>query len=170
MKMKHKIISTIILIWTAFGQVNAQIAINKNSINSAAILDFPSGTNKGIILPIVATLPINAVDGTILMDKNDLKIKVKQNGKWVDMSGIGSVTGVNFNTSSENANASIILGSSNSTASGVLVLESNDKALILPKINSPHLNVKSPSPGMICYDTTSNSVAIFDGVNWSYWK
>jgi hypothetical protein len=168
--MKNKIILMITFFWVSMSQINAQIAINKNSINSAAILDFPSGTNKGIILPIVATLPINAVDGTILMDKNDLKIKVKQNGKWVDMSGIGSVAGVNFNTSSENANASIILGSSNSTASGVLVLESNDKALILPKINSPHLNVKSPSPGMICYDTTSNSMAIFDGVSWSYWK
>jgi hypothetical protein len=168
--MKNIIIITIVLFWASFGHVNAQIAINKNSINGAAILDFPSGTNKGIILPIVTTLPTNAVDGTILMDKNDLKIKMKQNGKWIDMSGIGSVAGINFNTSPENATASLILGSSNSTASGALVLESNNKALVLPKINAPHLNVKSPTPGMICYDTISNSMAIFDGVNWNYWK
>jgi hypothetical protein len=168
--MKKYIIVAILLILAFCGQINAQISINKNSVEPSAILDFPAGTNKGIILPIISSLPTNAVDGTILMDKNDLKIKMKQNGRWVDLSGIGSVAGVSFNPSNENANANLVVGASNSVASGVLVLESNNKALILPKINSPHLNVKSPAPGMICYDTASDSMAIFDGVNWSFWK
>ncbi len=168
--MNKIFIISALFLGASFGQIKAQIAINSNSINSAAILDFPSGTNKGIILPIIEMLPNTAVNGTILMDKNDLKIKMKQNGLWVEMSGSGSVAGVNFNTSSENANASLILGASNSTASGVLVLESTTKAMILPKVASPHLNVKSPRAGMICYDTVSNTMAIFDGVNWNYWK
>jgi hypothetical protein len=168
-KMKNIIILSLFTLLFC-SQINAQISINKNTLEPSAILDFPAGTNKGIILPIISTLPTNAVDGTILMDKNDLKIKMKQNGKWVDLSGIGSVAGVSFNPSNEIPTASLIIGASNSLASGVLVLESNNKALILPKVNAPHLNVKSPAPGMVCYDTASDSMAIFDGVNWSFWK
>ena len=148
----------------------AQIAINKNTIDGSGILDFTAGTNKGIMLPIVETLPSTAVDGTILMDKNDKKVKMKQNGAWIDMSNAGSISGVSFNPSAEVPNGKVILGSTSSTATGVMVLESTTKALILPKINAPHLNVKSPKPGMICYDTASNTMAIFDGLNWNYWK
>jgi hypothetical protein len=158
----------LVLIWSV--QVNAQISINKSTIDVSSVLDFGAGTTKGIILPIVESLPTTAVNGTILMDKNEQKVKMKQNGVWVNMSGIGNVSRVNFNTSSDVSTNGIIIGSPNSTALGVLVLESNTKALILPKINSPHLNVKSPVAGMICYDTASNCVAIFDGTNWNYWK
>lgn len=168
--MKKIFIISALYFWTSFVQISAQIAINNSNINSFAVLDFPLGTKKGIILPIIETLPNNAVNGTILMDKNDMKIKMKQNGLWVEMSGLGSIAGINFNTSSENANTSLIIGASSSTATGALVLESTTKALILPKIASPHLNVKSPRAGMICYDTVSNTMAIFDGVNWNYWK
>ena len=42
--------------------------------------------------------------------------------------------------------------------------------MILPKVNQPEINVKSPYPGMICYDTASKTVAIFDGKVWNYWK
>ena len=37
-------------------------------------------------------------------------------------------------------------------------------------IGYPHLNVKSPYPGMMCFDTVSNTLAVFDGENWNYWK
>lgn len=168
--MKKIFIVTTILFWVSVSRSNAQTGINTNNINGAALLDFPSGTKKGLILPIVETLPALAVDGTLLMDKNDQKIKMKQNGNWIDMSDTGSLAGVTFNTNPETMGNGIILGSSNSTATGVLVLESTTKALILPKINSPHINVKSPVAGMICYDTTSNCVALFDGINWNYWK
>jgi hypothetical protein len=57
-----------------------------------------------------------------------------------------------------------------SNAKGVLVLESADKAMILPKITNPHTTVKNPYPGMMCYDLTSKSLAVFDGANWNYWK
>lgn len=48
--------------------------------------------------------------------------------------------------------------------------ESTDKAMILPRIKAPHLNVKSPYPGMMCYDTETQSVALFDGRFWNYWR
>jgi len=53
---------------------------------------------------------------------------------------------------------------------GVLELRANDKALVLPKVENPHLNVKSPVPGMMVYDSNSKSLAIFDGLKWNYWN
>jgi hypothetical protein len=161
---------TIALLLNWAVQVKAQISINKSTVDFSSLLDFGAGTTKGIILPIVETLPTTAVNGTTSMDKNEQKVKMKQNGVWVNMSGIGNVSRVSFNTSTDVSQNGIIIGSTKSTAAGVLVLESNTKALILPKVNSPHLNVKSPVAGMICYDTASNCVAIFDGTNWNYWK
>ena len=64
----------------------------------------------------------------------------------------------------------MIIGSTTSLASGVLVLESTNKALMLPRVVSPHLNIKSPYPGLICYDTVKNAIAIFNGESWYYWN
>ncbi len=68
------------------------------------------------------------------------------------------------------AREGVVIGGPASTADGVLVLESANKAMILPRINTPHLNVKNPYPGMMCYDTASKTLAVFDGSVWNYWK
>jgi hypothetical protein len=57
-----------------------QVGIETITPASSAILDFPTTNNKrGIILPIVESLPTigtaSASRGTILLDKNDGKIK-----------------------------------------------------------------------------------------------
>ena len=163
----------IIAILTLFsaGLASAQIAIEKDQVDGDGLLDFPANTMKGILLPIVETLPANAVAGTLLMDRNDKVLKMNVESAWVPLSDAGSVTGVSFNTSPEIAGQNrIIMGSDTTAAPGVLVLESTSKALVLPKVAAPHLNVKSPYPGMICYDTVSKSMAVFDGLKWSYWK
>ncbi|MDC8103792.1 hypothetical protein ACNFU2_02825 [Chryseobacterium sp. PTM-20240506] len=153
------------------GFIHAQIAIGKQTVDGDGILDFASGTTNGILLPIVETLPGNAVAGTLLMDKNDKILKMNTGSGWVNMSDPGSTTNVIFNTSAETAgNNRVIIGSSTTSAPGVLVLESSNKALILPKVANPHLNVRTPYPGMICYDTVSKTIALFDGLKWNYWK
>ncbi len=73
-------------------------------------------------------------------------------------------------TALDDVGGGVVLGADSSSASGVLVLESSDKALILPKVTNPHLNMKSPTIGAMCYDTTSKSIAIFNGKEWAYWK
>jgi hypothetical protein len=162
-----KIILSIVLL--TGGVLFAQVGIEKTSINGSGILDFPTGTTKGILLPIVETLPSNPTNGTLLMDKTDLKIKMRQNNAWVSMSDAGSTSAVTFNTSTDTGSG-VIIGATTSVASGVLVLEATDKALILPQVANPHTTVKSPQAGMMCYDTASDSVAVFDGLKWSYWK
>ncbi|MDM1555495.1 MULTISPECIES: hypothetical protein [Chryseobacterium] len=163
-----------ILLFTGFlftSLIYAQVGINKETVDGDGILDFAASTTNGIMLPIVETLPNDAVAGTILMDKNDKTIKMKDGSTWVSLSDSGSIDNVTFNTNAEVPGPNrVIIGNSATTVPGVLVLESTDKALILPKIAEPHTNVKSPYPGMICYDTVSKTLAVFDGLKWSYWK
>ena len=165
--MKHTILLLFISLLSSFGQ--AQVAINKLPNNAGAILDFATGTTNGIILSAVSTLPPNPANGTFVVDKKDLKIKMRQNNTWVDMSSPGDLSRVATNVSSE-IGTGVIIGSTTSPATGVLVLEATNKALALPRIASPHLNVRSPYPGMICYDTVSKSVVVFDGKVWNFWR
>ncbi|AZA85203.1 hypothetical protein C1637_15535 [Chryseobacterium lactis] len=164
-----KIIVITILFYT--GLISAQIAVEKAQVDGDGLLDFAPNTTKGILLPIVETLPTDAVAGTILMDKNDKVVKMNTESTWIPLSDPGSVADVAFNTNAEIPGANrIIMGSATTPAPGVLVLESSNKALILPKIAAPHINVKNPYPGMMCYDTVSKTMAVFDGLKWSYWK
>lgn len=163
-----KLILTLSLIISGLS-INAQVAIGKTTVDGDGLLDFASGTTNGIILPIVETLPVSAANGTILMDSNDATIKMRENGVWVEISGRGNLSNVIENESAE-LGEGVVIGAETSSVEGVLVLESSDKALILPKVNSPHLNVKSPYPGMMCYDLTSKSIAVFDGARWHFMK
>jgi len=157
----------------AFASAGAQTAIDKKTADSSAVLDFAAGTTKGIILPAVETLPATPANGTFLFDKVAKIVKMYQNGVWVNLSDVGDIAGTvpvaSYSGTVDNGKQTVI-GSKSTTADGVLVLEAADKALVLPKISNPHLNVKSPYPGMMCYDTDRKALAVFDGLVWNYWK
>lgn len=160
---------------------NAQVSIGgKQSVEgNSTILDFNStaANTNGIILPAVenlikalATTPAEN-NGTFLFDRNTGIVKMYENNKWVNLSGTGSSALITVNTTTESPqNQGAIIGSRTSNAKGILVLESADKAMILPRIANPHLTVKGPYPGMMCFDTASNTIALFDGSVWNYWK
>lgn len=170
--MKKYIILSILSLGLCF-KANAQTAIDKKTAESSSVLDFASGTTKGIILPAVETLPTTPANGTFLFDKIAKIVKMYQNGAWVNLSGVGDIAGTvpiaPYSGTVDNGKQTVI-GARSTTADGVLVLESTDKALVLPKISNPHLNVKSPYPGMMCYDTNRKALAVFDGKVWNYWK
>lgn len=175
MKNLKLIYSTIAFILLSIS-INAQVGIGKNNIDGiSTIIDFDnSSTNtKGIILPAVTTAPtnLNTSDngGTLIYDLSDSKVKMFQNGTWVSLSETGDKSKISINNSNEVGNG-VIIGAATSQAKGSLILESSNRAIILPKINSPDTSVKSPYPGMICYDTASKTIAIFDGKVWNYWK
>ena len=159
---------------------SAQVAIGKQSIDGVnTLLDFNniSSNYNGIILPAVddtnnalsATSANN--NGTFLFDKSDNKIKMYENNTWKDLTDAGDSSSILVNASAEAADQQgTIIGDKISNAKGVLVLESADKAMILPKVKDPHTTVVGPYPGMICYDTTSQTLALFDGKVWNYWK
>ncbi|UKB82540.1 hypothetical protein LF887_16170 [Chryseobacterium sp. MEBOG06] len=151
----------------------AQVAIGKQTVDgNSTVLDFDniSGNTKGVILPATSGFPTGSlVNGTFIFDVTDNKIKMYENDLWKSLSDAGDSSSVVANNSSE-LGKGVVIGNSSSTADGVLVLEAPDKAMILPQVEKPHLNVKNPYPGMICYDTASKTLAVFDGKLWNYWK
>lgn len=166
--MKKILLSAVIL--AGFSSLAAQVGMGKASVDGDAILDFPL-SNTGIILPMVDTLPTGAAasNGTFLLDKTDLRIKMREKNLWVSLSDPGNLTGTMPNASAE-AGGGVIIGAASSPAQGVLVLEAAGKALVLPKVNNPVANMKSPVAGTVCYDTVSKTMAVFDGLKWSFWK
>lgn len=181
----------IAMIFLAGSMMKAQVAIGKTAVSgSSSLLEFagmtagslPGDTEttsfRGIILPAVTAVPVftatapasgNVQNGTFLFDRQSKKIRMFDTGRWIDMTDEATAGSFVPVTGSETG-AGVIIGSASSSASGVLVLESSDKALVLPHIKNPHTSVKSPYPGMMCYDTASNSIAVYDGGQWSYWK
>jgi len=171
--------------------VMAQVSIGKQSLSgSSSILEFAGMTQtlapndvetsnmKGIILPAVAISPVftsvtpatnHPQNGTFLFDKLTSTVRMFENGNWTDMTDPGTTSATIPVVGIETGNG-VIIGASSSSAKGALVLESADKAMVLPHIKNPHSTVKSPYPGMMCFDTVSKSVAVFDGNKWSYWK
>jgi hypothetical protein len=189
---KSKIIFAIGFLASSF-YANAQMTIgnpnNASANKTSVLLDFEKTGNTGIQLPIVTTLPTNAVDGTLLVDGTTSgggRIKIRQNNTWVDLSTVnGNVTSVTSARTglSENPNCytsgvldtnkcKVVLGASTSTADGVLVLESTSKAMVLPTVTDIN-NIKNPAPGMMAYvaNTTTNKymLAVYNGVSWAFW-
>ncbi|WP_312769037.1 hypothetical protein [Epilithonimonas sp.] len=156
--------------------VHSQVAIGKDNVtNNSVSLEFGSA-NKGLLLPwVTSTASVaGAVDGTIIYDLIEKKVKYLKDGNWFDLSvdNTGKVINNVQDALSENPSAKVVIGSdgiSNPTP-GILVLSDTDKAMVLPKVESPHLNIINPAAGMIAYDTASRQLAVFNGTVWSFWK
>jgi len=176
--MKKTIYTAVILyVFFAANKMQAQVAIGKNSVtNSSVLLEF--GTEaKGIILPSVASAP-GAAGGTFVFDTTDNSVKVLEeknggvNGNWTNLTKNEQEPGVQHSFSNAGADVGdgVIIGSATTTKPGVLVLESTDKAMVLPRIADPDVIIKGAVAGTMVYDLASDTLAVFDGRNWSYWK
>ena len=184
-KMK-KIVATILLamMFTANAQVIIGNATGTAAVKTSVLLEFAL-ENKGLILPYVRTIPTGTKlsEGTLLLDASDpTKARVKYyNGTWQDLSGQDAnlnspLVLANFaieqpSTLSEIEGSKAIIGSTTTTADGVLVLESTTKAMVLPTVADVQ-NIPSPSPGMMVYvnKTGAKRLAVFNGSKWSFWK
>lgn len=177
----------------------AQVAIGKASIsvipstttpNPSISLEFGNYSaaqgGKGIVLPWVtsAANTTGSVTGTIIYDANDKIVKYRNSATtWFSLSknettlvdgtvGYDTTGVVNTAlqtglTDASTARASI---GTVTTTPGILVLEDATKAMVLPKMPSPHLTIINPEPGMMAYDTLTKQLAIYNGKVWSFWK
>ncbi|WP_237390894.1 MULTISPECIES: hypothetical protein [unclassified Chryseobacterium] len=152
-----------------FMPCNGQIGIGKTSVDGDGILDF-GDSPKGIVLPLLPDLPASPSPGTFVVDNSDLKVKVFSNGNWISLTDVPGNSDRRMINPSAETGRGVIIGAPDSPAKGVLVLESENKALILPKVANPHLNIPNPVIGTLCYDTVSKTLAVFDGNQWHYWK
>jgi len=163
------------------GNVYSQVAIGKEGVSSPSVsLDFGSG-NRGMVLPWVTSQAsvTGVVNGTLVYDLTDKKVKVKYASGWKDLTvntnGTtvqGSVDGALIQASSvpENTSAKTAIGATLSSAPGILVLEDTNKAMVLPTVASPHLNIINPAPGMMVYDNFNKVLAVYNGTVWSFWR
>lgn len=172
------IISTILLSSIA---VQAQLAIGKDDVSSPAVsLEF-GDQNKGLLLPWVDNTSIvdanGAVNGTLVFDTEEMKVKVKYDSGWKDLSIEAGTTinpltnqdGLDLQSSlTESESAKVSIGTPTST-NGILVLEDTDKAMVLPKVETPHENIINPSPGLMVFDPVTKELAVFNGEVWTYW-
>lgn len=172
-----KILLTLLLVSTT--AVSAQLAVGKDTMSNASVsLEFDNTTNekKGIVLPWVnqASTLTNVTPGTIIYDTFDKKVKYYKNNAWFDWSvdPTGSVNTTLQSTIAENTNAKVMIGGNpiTDTTKGILVLGDTNKAMILPKVENPHLNIMNPEPGTMVYDPTNKSLAVYNGTVWSFWK
>lgn len=179
----------VIILLAIMSGAQAQVIIGDATGTAAdktsVLLEFAAGQNKGIIVPYVRSLPtLNAlVGGAIILDATtatNARMKFYNGTSWVDLSGQnGNLTSpVNYLTvqpdatvAPETAASKTIIGASSSPADGVLVLESNTKAMVLPTVLDVQ-NIPSPSPGMMVYvnKTGAKRLAVFNGTKWSFWK
>ncbi|SIT00633.1 hypothetical protein [Chryseobacterium gambrini] len=168
MKLK---LSFLILSFFIFSTANAQIGIGKSTVTGSGILDFPTGTTKGIILPQVQDNSgmTNVSGGTFVFDGATSKVKYYNGTAWVDLTDQAGASKTLLAGTEQNRTSGVIIGAATSAARGVLVLESSNKALILPKVVDPATNVKSPSAGMMCYDPVAKLVCFYNGSNWAFW-
>ncbi|WP_300672522.1 hypothetical protein [Soonwooa sp.] len=157
----------------------AQVAIGKTSIsNSSVSLEFYDGADnvKAMVLPWVTKQAdvAGAVDGTIIYDSDDKKVKYRRSGNWFDLSvnTDGAVDTSLQNGLTERASAKTQIGGNptTDTTPGILVLADTDKAMVLPKVASPHLTIVKPEPGTIVYDTVTKQLCVYNGTVWSFWK
>jgi hypothetical protein len=172
-----KIIIVLGISFTAF--VHAQIAMHKANVSNGSVsLEFDDSENRGMILPYVVDKSAITENGTIIYDTADHKVKyLKDSGTntWFDLSvdttGTAdlSIQG-NDKPEQPGAKVSIDTRSGNNSTAGIFVLADVDKAMILPKVASPHLNIINPSPGMMVYDTVKKQLAIYNGKVWTFWK
>ncbi len=162
--------------------VKSQITIGKQTVsNNSVSLEFGGTENRGLILPYITDKTAINLEGSVIYDTTDHKVKyLRDGGVWVNISEddgtvatIGkadlSIQGV---AKTEMSTAKIAVGTdaNNDSTNGILVLTDKDKAMILPKVASPHINIINPAPGMMVYDTTSKQLAVFNGTAWSFWK
>ena len=175
---------TQIIIFTLLASISlqAQIAIGKNQVSSPSVsLEF-GNENRGLLLPWVDSEVAvnNPVNGTLVFDGSENKVKVKYASGWKDLS-IQSGTTVNplsmvdgkviQNLLVEKTDAKVSIGEPVLPAvEGILVLEDSNKAMVLPKVSSPHLNILNPTPGLMVFDPVKRQLAVFNGQVWTYWK
>lgn len=180
-KNNTKIALSSLLIWTVV-TAKAQVAIGKQNITNASVsLEFADTENKGFILPYNTDKSGITVEGSTIYDTTDHKVKyLKGPGVWANLSEddgtattIGtadlSIQGID-KIEQPAAKTAIGTNGATDTTNGILVLTDSNKAMILPKVISPHLNIINPAPGMMVYDTVKKQLAVYNGKVWSFWK
>jgi len=174
---------------TLFSQVRIGKSAATSLSSTSVLVEFGDTKDKGVLLPYLETVPIDgteqATGGTLIFDASangEYKIKVKnQNAGWRDLSiqsgyttaVAASVKSLQASPLADNSTAKAIIGATTSNADGILVLESADKAMVLPIVDD-YKAIKNPSPGMLAFlkglSADEHRLIVFNGQKWTFWR
>lgn len=146
----------------------AQVAISKATIDGSALLDFAENSNKGLILPQIQG-DITAIPGMLVYNADLKKVQFYNGDNWQDLSMKEGIVDLTETADLAETGAGIIIGNAETAPEGVLVLNEIGKALVLPKNQTPWINIKNPEPGTITYDPENDLICIFNGLEWAFW-
>lgn len=177
--MKKNLTSAILL--TLGISLKSQVIIGDNAgslpTHDNAIMSFTS-ENMGIVLPIINAVTetstsnnVVRVPGTLYVSRADRQVKVYMGESPQNSTGLIALTptlpsGVTLpsaNSAAEStAGAGVIVGAETTSERGILVLEDDEKTLVMPLIGTvtkpPHKAIKSPYIGTIGFAETENAV------------
>lgn len=178
-----------ILVFIGCGILSAQVGIERATepvVRGDGILDFYGDgvntfANKGILLPKVNdTSAAGTTGGSLVFNVAAQQVQMydTSTSSWqplteasTNLVGGPEHAGVanRFQESEDDSGVLIQAGTvtQQNPPDGVLVLESDDRALILPQVQDV-TQFPGPKAGMICYDMASDSIAIFNGTVWSF--
>lgn len=165
--------------------INAQVAIGKTSTTSPSVsLEFDYTLNdptkqKGLILPWTnaSNTLVSVVPGTVIFDASDKKVKYykgtddpNSQPTWVDLTidNTGIVDTTLQSNITDVETSKVAIGTLSNT-NGILVLEDNNKAMILPKVDK-YTSVVNPTSGTMVYDLANDMICFFNGSVWTFWK
>jgi len=174
----------------AIGKASISVIPSTTTTNPSISLefgDYVANQGKGIVLPWVtsAAATTGSVTGTLILDVNDKIVKYRNSPTtWFNLSKnettvvdgttnfdtTGSVNNGLQTSITDAPDAKVGIGTVNSSIPGILVLEDTNKAMVLPKVPSPHTNIINPEPGTLAYDTVTKQLAVYNGTVWSFWK
>jgi len=144
----------------------AQVAIGKSTVtNGSVILEFGTDARGIRLTPVqnVTSLP-SPVGGTIAFDGNTGSFRYYETA-WSVADGGGAAGG--NPTGTDGNTIGVIIGAKSPTggATGALILESSNKALVLPKVSDVR-RIATPPKGLLLYDTFDKTVKVFNGNVW----
>lgn len=161
--MKIKIILSIIMLITMGAKAQLKVGDNPTTINSSAILEIES-TSKGLLLPRMTSGQRDAIlsptAGLLIYNTTTKALEIaNSSSQWVN-SSTGTTTAVASGTST--SVGGIGVGTSTPNANAVLDVTSTTKGVLLPRLSSDPTGVE----GMVYYNTTSNTVKLYNGSAW----
>ncbi|MDR6159062.1 hypothetical protein QF023_002867 [Chryseobacterium sp. SLBN-27] len=162
--MKKIIILTAL---TLAGWVQSQVAIGKTTLtNSSVALEFGSDV-RGIRLPLVTdATTMTGTNGSMVFDAATGSFRFYANNVWSAATSGGQTGGA---PTGSDTGSGVIVGANSSSATGALIIESSNRALVLPQAILVGQRSITGVKGLAIWDPALKAVAVYDGVKWNYY-
>jgi hypothetical protein len=164
--MKKNIKFLIVLVLLFFGEAKAQIGIGTDTPDASAALEIKANESAiGLLLPRLSTAQRDASikspsAGLVVYNSTTNALEVAISGSlWLNVIN-GTTNAATSGVSSSIGNVGI--GTTSPDANAVLDVKSTTKGVLLPQSSTDPTGVT----GMIYYNSTSDTVKLYNGTSW----